>query len=43
MKLDFIGVKYIEEYKEKSNQKFKEMVRDIEHEVKTLVDCVFTG
>ena len=43
MKLDFIRIKYIKEYKEKSSQEFKEIVSDIKQEVKTLVDFVFTG
>lgn len=43
MKLDFIRVKYIKEYKEKSSQEFKKIVGDIKQEVKTLVDFVFTG
>ena len=43
MKLDFIKVNYIKEYKEKSSQEFKEIVSDIKQEVKTLVDFVFTG
>lgn len=43
MKLDFIRVKYIKEYKEKPSQEFKKIVGNIKQEVKTLVDCVFTG
>ena len=41
MKLDFIGEKYIEEYKEKSSQEFKKMVGNIEQEVKTSMGCTF--
>ena len=41
MKLDFTGVQYIKEYKEKLSQEFKKVVGEIEQEVKTLVDCIF--
>ena len=40
MKLDFTGVQYIKEYKEKLSQEFKKVVGEIEQEVKT-VDCIF--
>ena len=35
IKLDFIGVKYMEQYKDKSSQEFKRMAGDIEQEVKS--------
>ena len=41
MKLDFTGVQYIKEYKEKLSQEFKKVVGEIEQEVKKLVDCIF--
>ena len=34
IKLDFIGIKYMEQYKDKSSQEFKRMADNIEKEVK---------
>ena len=37
IKLDFIGVKYMEQFKDKSSQEFKTMAGDIEQEVRNFL------
>ena len=39
IKLDFIGVKYMEQFKDKSSQEFKTMAGDIEQGVRNFLSC----
>ena len=42
VKLDFVGVKYLEEFKEKSSQKFQEIAAEIEQEVILLIRFILS-